>query len=217
MSLTRSRRAKIAAGLLTGGLLAGLAMAVPTGASRAARPQDPPPKSEPKRVDPSPPPDAGKAGSIPDPGQEPAATPPPSEAVLGAQPPQVPSLPQDTSPREPAPKPDPAPAPVASPAALSPDPEKDAEEFVTRTRKEALDRIAALDREAAELRARLAKVEAASARLKTAFGGFEPVLRPGAVRRDLSAPTTIYSEGPQNLKAPEPEPNLQPVPQPKSQ
>ena len=51
------------------------------------------------------------------------------------------------------------------------DPDQDAEQFVARTRKEATDKIAALDKEAAELRARLAKVIHASNRVKKAMSG----------------------------------------------
>lgn len=70
----------------------------------------------------------------------------------------------------------PAPVSLAPPASRTLDPDQDAEQFVAKTRKEAVDRIAALDKEAADLRAKLAKVEAASTRIKTAMGGLlEPV------------------------------------------
>lgn len=86
------------------------------------------------------------------------------------------ALPDGVRPEELSPPPvkenglDPEPAPAAQPAAFIPDPEKDADDFVARTRKEAADRVAALDKEANDLRIRLAKVEAASAKLKAAFG-----------------------------------------------
>ena len=73
----------------------------------------------------------------------------------------------------------PEPEPAAQPSSIAPDPEKDADDFVARTRKEAAERVAALDKESKSLRTRLAKVEAASAKLKAAFGTVgEPVLAP---------------------------------------
>lgn len=70
----------------------------------------------------------------------------------------------------------PAPVSLAPPTSRTLDPDQDAEQFVAKTRKEAVDRIAALDKEAADLRAKLAKVEAASKRIKTAMGGLlDPV------------------------------------------
>jgi len=73
---------------------------------------------------------------------------------------------------------------------VGPEPAQDAEEFITRTHKEAADRIAALDREATELKARLTKVEAASARLKAAFKNLDdsPRKAPEAIAPPVDAP-----------------------------
>lgn len=85
--------------------------------------------------------------------------------------------------------------PAGQPSAIAPDPEKDADDFVARTRKEVADRVAALDNEANELRTRLAKVEAASAKLKAAFGAVgEPVLDP-VVPRDDAASQGLTKDG----------------------
>ena len=88
----------------------------------------------------------------PDPKGQDQPAPLPAEIALEPQP-APPML-------EPTP---PAPSAVA-------DPEKDAEEFVVRTRAEASARVNALEREARDLRIRLAKVEAAATKLKAAFG-----------------------------------------------
>ena len=82
----------------------------------------------------------------------------------------------------------PGPEPAGQPSAIAPDPEKDADDFVARTRKEVADSVAALDNEASELRTRLAKVEAASAKLKAAFGAVgEPILDPAVPRDDAAS------------------------------
>ena len=58
-------------------------------------------------------------------------------------------------------------APALAPIpAFAADPEKSAEDFLARTRKEATDAVEALNREAAQLRDRLAKVESGLSRYK---------------------------------------------------
>lgn len=72
---------------------------------------------------------------------------------------------------------------------VGPDPEKDADDFITGTRMEVADRVAALDKEANDLRIRLAKVEAASAKLKAAFKAIgQRVVAPGDPSNPDEAP-----------------------------
>jgi hypothetical protein len=105
-------------------------------------------------------------------------------------------------------------------AAVAPDPEQDADNFVARTRKEAADRIVALDKEANNLRVRLARVEAASAKIKAAFGGLDNAAGPVAgVQVQAAPPADVDSlpavrTDPANRLAPPSDPA--PAPRPKS-
>ncbi len=108
-----------------------------------------------------------------------------------------------------------APAGVASPAPPA-DPERSAEEFVERTRKEASDAVDALTKERAELRARLAKVEAGLTRYKATLEALK-VQVPGAVQ--VIGPEGVRTVVPSDktpgefVAPPEPSaPDLQPIP-----
>lgn len=112
---------------------------------------------------------------------------PSTPPIEGAPPKNSSDLPPAEPDQPPPPTPDTlkAEAPPAEVAAPTPDPDQDAEAFVTRTRKEANDRLIALEKEASDLRLRLSKVEAATARIRRAFpdldrpnDGSEPQLEP---------------------------------------
>ncbi len=133
-----SRKIQILAGLATLMVVALAVATMPGRLSRAARLQD---QSKPAEA---PPLDTAKAAVIPVDADPTAAPPMPVELTSEPPPPRAPNA-----------------APVA---ALPQDPEKAAEEFLARTRKEASDAVDALNSEVAQLRERLAKVEAGLAR-----------------------------------------------------
>lgn len=180
----KSRKIQLAAGLATLIAVALVVASMPGKLSRAARLQD---QSKPVGA---PPQDTAKPAVMP----------------LEAEPVLAPQMPVELA-SEPPPPAAPNAAPVAAP---SPDPEKAAEEFLARTRKEASDAVDALNAEAAQLRERLAKVEAGLARYKATLDALNAPPPAGTPERSVDR-EPVFRGGPQ------PEPGKgEAVPSPKT-